>query len=159
MADFNKALNIIFKNNNFKIYSDISNIFSIQSDCFYHTQLCWNNMRKLGFTHDEILKYIKCVLCKEVWNEINGNKVDSQELAEAMFTFSLNNGSDHCLYLLNSTLNLDDEQCLLELTIDEANKVNADDLLVKFSLAKIIYYNLSNKYISYKEKEYTGKNS
>ncbi|MGR6873080.1 hypothetical protein ACU6U9_12405 [Pseudomonas sp. HK3] len=157
MADFNKAFNQIFKNDNFKRYSGISNIYSIKNDYFHHTQLCWKNMRKLGFSYDEILKYIKCVLCREVWDEIDGDGVNDQELAEAMFTFALHNGSDHCLYLLNSTLNLDDDQCLLELTIDETNKVNTDDLLLRFSVAKIIYYNLSNKYISYQEKEYTDK--
>lgn len=158
MADFHQAFNKIFKKYDLNKSDELINIFSTQEYNLKRSQLCWNKMRKLGFSYNEILTYIKWVWCKEVWDEISADNINHQLLAESMFTFSLNNGSDHCLYILSSTLRPDSGPCVLHGDMAWLNEMNGNYALLQFGMAKIIYYNLSNKYHLSEENILTGIN-
>ncbi len=159
MADFNKAFDKIFLCNGLSWYGEINNHVPIQNNDSQPSTECWSNMRKLGFSNKEILAYIKFFWCQGVWNEIDGVGVNSQPLAESMLSFALTNGADHCLYLLNSTLKLKGGQGLLKDIIEKVNQINGDEILLKFGMAKIIYYDLSDRYLSHEGKAYIGTNS
>lgn len=148
MAGFNEAFDKTFLYDVLSWSEEINNEFFIKIRDFQRSTVCWSNMRKLGFSDSEILAYVKCFWCQEVWDEIGGDKINSQELAESMFTFSLTNGADHCLHLLNLTLKLKGGQSLLEGVLENINHMSGDELLLKFGMAKVIYYDLSDKYLS-----------
>lgn len=147
MADFDKAFRRVFGNHVKFDFPLQSNEYQHMAEPLNRSTNCWRKMRGLGFTNREISNYIRCYLCKEVWSSILGDEIECQSLAESMFTFSLINGSDQCLYLLNSTLKLKGglEHC--ERTIKNANGIDGDELLQKFGIAKIMYYDLSSKYL------------
>lgn len=159
MADFNKAFNRIFNSKYSGHYDSTIDVSLLHAEEFQNSLQCWGKMRQLGFSQSEILSYIKWVWCKSVWDEICGDGIDYQPLAESMFTFALNNGSDHCIYLLNSMLKLEGGQSLLEGAIKELNKFGGDGLLLRFGMGKIIYYELSDKYRSHQEKASAGIHS
>ncbi len=146
MADFNQAFSRIFESGDQR--EDSENIITLpyQGSSEQKPNLCWDNMRKLGFSNIEMLGYIKSFLCEEVWFAVAGDRIYYQPLAESIFSFALVNGSDHCIYLLNSVLNLKGGQELLAASIGEINSIDGDAMLLKFSMAKIIYYELSSQY-------------
>jgi hypothetical protein len=148
MADFNEVFNRVFTPSVKDEYDENLKQLPFQNHALQRSRKCWKSMRQLGFTNSEFLTYIKFSLCEEVWRAIAGNKINYQPLAESMFIFALVNSSDHCIYLLNSTLKVEGGQNLTEGAIEKANGFNGDELLVRFGMAKIIYYDLSSRYLS-----------
>ncbi len=148
MANFNQAFKRVFTPSVKDKYGENLKQLPFQNNEFQRSRQCWKSMRQLGFTNSEFLTYIKSSLCEEVWRAIAGNKINYQPLAESMFVFALVNGSDHCIYLLNSTLKVEGGQDLAEGAIEKANGFNGDELLVLFGMAKVIYYELSSRYLS-----------
>jgi hypothetical protein len=153
MADFDKAFRRVFGDHVRFDFPLQNNVYQHMAQPLKRSANCWSKMKGLGFTNREISNYLRCYLCKEVWSSILGDQIDYQPLAESMFTFSLVNGSDQCLYLLNSSLKLKGGLEYCERTIKNANRIDGDEILQRFGIAKIMYYDLSSKYLAHQGME------
>ncbi|MEY8241864.1 MAG: hypothetical protein RPT25_16070 [Cycloclasticus sp.] len=143
MADFNEAFSHIL--DSFRVGS--GNNFHLPAlpapSSRQRSRECWHGLRNLGFSHCEIISHIKNLYCQEVWWSIYADKIQHQALAEAMFSFSLLTDSRQAIFLLQTVSNYDATGEMSENFIHCVNRQDNQDLLMRFSIAKIVHYGLT----------------
>jgi lysozyme family protein len=83
----------------------------------------------------------KRIYKKDYWNQIRGDDISSQKIAESLFDFAVNAGVKTSVRLAQIALDVDQADGIMgKMTIDIINNEKEDDFLRDFSLAKIARY-------------------
>jgi lysozyme family protein len=78
---------------------------------------------------------------KEFWNKINGDKIDSQEVAEYLYDWYVNAGGN-AIKGLQKALKIKNDGVFGSGTLDAVNKANEKVLLNQLYCARVNHYNL-----------------
>lgn len=74
------------------------------------------------------------------WDKINGDKIESQKIAESIFDFAVNGGVRTSCKIAQLTIGAKADGVIGEKTLLEINKTDEDLFIAQFALAKIARY-------------------
>ncbi|MCS7317306.1 MAG: N-acetylmuramidase [Candidatus Dojkabacteria bacterium] len=86
------------------------------------------------------LTQAKDIYKKNYWDKIQGDKINSQKIAESIFDFAVNAGVSTSVKLTQQILNVNIDGVLGNQTLNALNSFNQELFLLKFTLAKIQRY-------------------
>lgn len=145
MADFKMAFEKMIKNEGgyvlHKVKGDSGGLTYAGIARTYHPQWeGWQTIDSGKLQSEELVLQVKEFYRRHFWKSVQGEKIESQFIAELMFDFAVNAGVGTAAKLAQMTLGLTADGIIGSQTIEAINQVEIENFSLKYSLAKIGRY-------------------
>ncbi|MBD1583100.1 hypothetical protein [Pseudoalteromonas sp. S16_S37] len=110
--------------------------------CIVLDQLaCWQTMKGAGFSQSELYRLFKQQYCDEIWQQLRGDELLHQEVANLLFKASVNGFIDVLLSELQHHFNLAISGQMCDRTLEQINQQEPSSFLRWLRLS-IAYFDL-----------------
>ncbi|WP_261592129.1 hypothetical protein [Pseudoalteromonas holothuriae] len=120
---------------------------------------CWQTMKAAGFSQPELYTLFKQQYCEEIWQQLRGNELIRQDIANLLFKASVNGYVDILLSQLQQHFELPISGQMCDQTLLYINQLEHISLTQWLRLSTVYFDQLTPKKIMYLDSKSVAHNT